>query len=60
MPTWRELEAEERAREQRRLEELGPVGRIIDNHWTYVLLLCIIVPICFGIGLLIGIIMSWR
>jgi hypothetical protein len=59
MPTWRELEQEDQEQERRRLEALGPFGRIVDNHWTYVLLLCIVVPICFGIGLLIGIIMSW-
>ena len=60
MPTWREIQAEERAREQRRLQELGAFGRLIDNTWTYVLLLVLMLPICFGTGLLIGIAISWR
>ena len=60
MPTWKEIEREERERERRRLEALGPFGRLIDNTWTYVLLLLLILPICFGIGLLIGIAISWR
>jgi hypothetical protein len=59
MPTWKELEQEERERERRYQESLGPLGRLIDNHWTYMLLLIVILPVCMGIGLLIGLIMSW-
>ena len=55
MPTWRELEQEEREREARYQESLGPIGRIIDNPLYYVLALLTVLPICFGVGLLIGI-----
>ena len=59
MPTWRELEQEEREREARYQASIGPVGRLIDNNLTFVLTLFIVVPICMGIGILIGVIMAW-
>ena len=51
---WANIEREDREREQRWLESIGPMGRLIDNHWTFMLLFALEFPICFAIGLGIG------
>ena len=52
-----QLRAEDRERERQYLESLGPVGRVFDSHWKFVLLLCVIWPVGFVIGIGIGILL---
>lgn len=51
------IEIEDRERERKYLESIGPIGRIFDSHWQFVLLLCLVWPIGFGIGLVIGLLL---
>jgi hypothetical protein len=49
------LEIEDAERERKFLEEIGPVGRLVDNHWLYLLILFFVTfPVSAGIGFLIG------
>lgn len=38
------------------LKNLNPFMRIIDSHTGFIFLYCILIPISFGIGFLIGLI----
>jgi hypothetical protein len=58
MNEWQLRELELQRKENAWFEALPEWMKIIDNHWYYIGILALSMPICFGIGLLIGWIIS--
>lgn len=52
-----QIDIEEAERERKYLDSIGMIGRAIDNHWHYLLLLCFICGVGFCIGLGIGLLL---
>jgi hypothetical protein len=48
------MEREDREREQRFLESIGPIGRLADNNLYFCLTMGILMLLGFNIGFLIG------
>jgi hypothetical protein len=45
---------EEAERERKYQEDIGAIGRMFDNHWTFCAIMAVLPPLGFLIGLGIG------
>ena len=54
MYSWHQVEIEDRLREEAYLAEIGPIGRIADDPFSYILSLTFLWPLSFCVGILIG------
>jgi hypothetical protein len=48
------LQIEDAERERKFLDSIGPIGRIADNDVKFCVIMLLLLPIAFGIGLLIA------
>lgn len=58
MNEWQRRELELQRKERAWFDALPEWMKIIDNHWYYLGILVLSMPICFGIGLIIGLVIS--